>query len=163
MTGEVKEAGTYVAKIKVKRAENATITQLFFKINQSPYTDSNHPLSHYGTSSTVNGIYFKTKTDPDLSTEWTEYSVTFTVAEGSKVNKSTADKFCAAFVMYTSNSKDNYQNDYILVDDFEIYRIEDYGTDFEGFDPESHSALFPSLTSTIDTGWKADSNGKNVS
>ena len=123
MSGDVSEAGTYVAKIKIKRGENADIPRLFFKINQYPNTDSNHPLSHYGTdNSSVTGIYFKNNEDPALSTEWTEYSVTFTVAEGSSVDKSTASNFCAAFVMYMADTNSS-GNHYIFIDDFNIYKV----------------------------------------
>ena len=123
MSGAVNEAGTYIATIKIKRGENAVIPNFFFKINQTSYVDSKHPLSHYSDSnSSVTGIYFKQNEDPELSTEWTEYSVTFTVEEGSSVDNSTASNFCAAFVMYMGDTNASGDH-YIYVDDFAIYKV----------------------------------------
>ena len=166
LTEEVCEPGTYVAKIRIKAGEGATIPQFFFKINEGSRTDSNVPLQYLkdGPTDSVTGFYYNntakdgTELDFEFDTEWKEYTTTFTIEEGSAVDNATS--VCAAFVMYTSNKSANKEKDYLLIDDFEVYRVEDYGTDFEGFDSESHSALFPSLTSTITSGWKKDGNGK---
>ena len=164
LTKEIGEPGTYVAKIKIKKGENANITKFFFKINKNSSIDSNSPLQYIngGSADSVSGFFFNDKTSSDESlnfdfaNDWTEYSVTFTIEEGSDVDKHTGS-YNAAFVMYMGDSNSS-GNHYLYVDDFEIYRVEDYGTDFEGYDLETHSGLFVQ-TGTLTTGWKKDGNG----
>ena len=164
LTEEVCEPGTYVAKLRIKAGEGATIPKFFFKINNGSRTDSNVPLQYLkdGSTSSVTGFYYNnteetgTELDFQFGTEWKEYTTTFTIEEGSAVDKATS--VCAAFVMYTSNKSANKEKDYLLIDDFEVYRVADYGTDFEGFDSETQSGLF-GHTGTISSGWKTDGNG----
>ena len=165
LTEEVCEPGTYVAKIRIKRGPEANIPNFFFKINNGSRTDSNVPLQYAkdGDADSVTGFYFNNtaSSDPNLNfefdTEWNEYSTTFTIEEGSAVDNATS--VCAAFVMYTSNSETNYTKDYLLIDDFEIYRVESQGTNFEGFNKEEHASLYPDINTTVSNGWKTDSNG----
>lgn len=167
LTEEVCEPGTYVAKIKIKRGPEATIPKFFFKINNGSRTDSNVPLQYIKDgSSSVDGFYFNNtdSTDPNLNfefdTEWKEYSTTFTIEEGSAVD--TATSVCAAFVMYTSNKEANLEKDYLLIDDFQLYRVNDLGTDFEGYNKETQTNLFTNQDTTLTTGWKADENGNKA-
>lgn len=170
LTEEVCEPGTYVAKLKMKRGPEATISKTFFKINNGAKTDSKNPLQYLkdglSGNSNIAGFFFNntertgTELDFELDTEWKEYSTTFTIEEGSQVDKATS--VCAAFVMYTSNKSENLEKDYILIDDFEIYRANDtvgYGTDFEGYNSTDHADLFANKTTN---GWKEDSNSNKV-
>lgn len=163
LTEEVCEPGTYVAKIKIKRGPEATIPKFFFKINKGSRTDSNVPLQYIKDGpSSVTGFFFNNtgSTDPNLNfefdTEWKEYTTTFTIEEGSAVDNAT--DVCAAFVMYTSNKSANKAKDYMLIDDFQLYRVNDLGTDFEGYDKETQPTLFPEQGTLVADKWHADLN-----
>ena len=170
LTEEVCEPGTYIAKIKIKRGPEADIPKFFFKINNGSRTDSNVPLQYIKGAATgpknVAGFFFNNTSsdDPNLNfqfnTEWTEYSTTFTVDEGSELDNATS--VCAAFVMYTSNVEANLEKDYLLIDDFQLYRVpEQPSTDFETYNATERSDLFVQ-TGTLPTGWKVDSTGSKV-
>ena len=162
LTNEVGVPGTYVAKIKIKRGPDATIPKFFFKINKNTYIDSNSPLQYIKDGpSSVAGFFFNNtdSTDPNLNfefdTEWKEYTTTFTIDEGSKVDTHNGT-YTAAFVMYMGDTNSSGKH-YLLIDDFEIYRVNesvDYGTDFEGYNSTDHAALFEN---EVSSGWKEDS------
>ena len=146
---ELKNPGTYIATIKVKAGSDANnVGKILFKL----YDSSNI----FASGNKTDGFYFRgtssaAPTEAMVKGEWITLSVEFTISK----EISYTNDLCATFVVYNTYSSDD---SYVLVDDFEVYRIEDYGTDFEGYDLETHSDLFVH-PGTISTGWKTDGNG----
>ena len=149
---ELKNPGTYVATIKVKAGSDANnVGKILFKL----YDSSNI----FASGNKTDGFYFRGSSSAQpvesmVKGEWITLSVEFTITK----EISYTNDLCATFVVYNTYSS---ADSYVLLDDFEVYRVEDYGTDFEGFSQETQSSLFVQ-TGTISNGWNNDANGKKV-
>ena len=144
---ELRKPGTYVATIKVKAGSDANeVGKILFKL----YDSSNI----FSSGNKTDGFYFRGTSDAAPSEaivkgEWITLSVEFTISK----EISYTNDLCATLVVY---NKYTSEDSYVLLDDFEVYRVEDYGTDFEGFDTDTHSSLFAS--GNMSQGWKKDGN-----
>lgn len=157
---EIKNPGVYKISIKVKAGPKAdNISSILFRFhNKSSLLNANAIRSE--------GIYFK---NPSTDTfvipkdEWMTLETEFTLVEPLQVK----DDLCIVLMLYTNNVDLKEPENYALVDDVEIYKLNEINEqniskfgeiDFEGFDPETNSGLYAS--GNMSNGWKKDQNGK---
>lgn len=156
---EIKNPGVYKISIKVKAGPKAdNIGPILFRFhNKSSLLNANAIRSE--------GIYFRKTTDTSVISkdEWITLETEFTLVEPLNVT----DDLCIVLMLYTNNVDLKEPENYALVDDVEIYKLNEINEqnitkfgeiDFEGFDPETNSGLYASGNMT--TGWKKDQNGK---
>ena len=121
LNSEVINTGTYKASVKVRLGtENATdIGAILFRFNE---------LSDISASGAISSsIYFSKDRDTDSllsASEWATFEVEFTITEDLSAELSAQD-VCLVFIVYTYNNTNGLgsSNNHILIDDFEIYKI----------------------------------------
>ena len=158
---EIKNPGIYKISIKVKAGPKAdNITSILFRFhNKSSLLNANAIRSE--------GIYFRNTTDTSVISkdEWITLETKFALVEPLNVT----DDLCIVLMLYTNNVDLKEPENYALVDNLEIYKLNEINEqniskfgeiDFEGFDPVTNSALYASGNMT--NGWKKDQNGNTT-
>ena len=145
---EIKNIGMYKASIKVKLGPKADdIGKILFKFHDKTKGITN-------ANRVSESIFFKDEnTTTTLSkTEWTTLEVEFAIP--SKL--ASDDDLFIVLIAYTNNYNLKDEENYLLVDDLEFFKLSDevsIGSDFEGYSAS---------TDLSTSGWKTDSFGRSV-
>ena len=165
------KAGTYKASIKLKLGPNANdIRSLLFKFHDKGRANGMKD----GNKVYDDGFYFcnyKAGEKVTLSKEeWTTLEITYILPQ----DITGVSDLYIVFIAYTMNYELKDPQNYLLVDDLEVYKISDSTEAPEVDDPnkineelidfESYAGLSDLFTTsgTLSSGWKDDNNGKKL-